>query len=84
MSKKDKAGKAEPTLDEASDDQLFTVEQTAGFLSISDWLVRKHIRENKLAGVFIDGMTRVRAGDIRAYIAERRMGPENNTSYQTA
>jgi len=76
MSRRAKDGKTEPTLDGASDDQLFTVEQTARFLQISDWLVRKHVRENKMLAVFIDGMTRIRAGDIRAYIAERRTGQD--------
>jgi excisionase family DNA binding protein len=67
-----------PALAAADPDQLYTVEQTAGLLAISDWKVREQIQRSRLPAVFIEGMTRIRAADIREYIASRRHNPADD------
>ena len=61
-----------PNFDTATQDQLLTVEQVCLFLSISDWLARRLIKKGELPAVYIGDMVRVRIGDIREFIAERR------------
>ena len=73
-----------PSLAAADPDQLFTVEQTARLLAISDWMVRKQIQRNELAGVFIEGLTRIRAADIREYISSRRHNPADDLEFPNA
>lgn len=71
MPRKPRGSTDAPPLTRADDNQLYTVEQTCRLLQISDWLVRKFVRNGKLPAVFIEGMTRIRAADLRAYLAQR-------------
>jgi excisionase family DNA binding protein len=62
-----------PNLAITSDDQLLTISQMRQFLAISDWFARRLIKERKLPAVYLGGnIVRVRVGDLRAFIAERR------------
>lgn len=73
-----------PALAAADPDQLYTVEQACRLLALSDWFVRKQIQRGSLAAVFIEGMTRVRAADLREFIASRRHNPADDYPFSNA
>jgi excisionase family DNA binding protein len=48
--------------------KLYTVEETAAFLSLSEQTVRKHLRERRLTGKKIGRKWHIRGSMIRKFI----------------
>ncbi len=48
--------------------KLYTVEETAAFLSVSEQTVRKHLRDTKLTGRKIGRRWHIRGSMIRRFI----------------
>jgi excisionase family DNA binding protein len=53
---------------EIDPNKLYTVEETASFLSLSEQTVRKHLREKKFTGKKIGRRWHIRGSTIRKFI----------------
>ena len=64
-------------LDRLDDDAVLTVREVADLLKVSAGSVRRALQAGKLKGHRVTGGVRVGGGDLRRYVAECELRPED-------